>query len=515
MANVKVIAANGAAEGVLRVAAYCRVSSNSEDQLNSYAAQIRAYTERINSTEGWQLVDIYADEGLTGTKSDKREEFKRLMQDCRAGKIDKVLVKSVSRFARNTYDCLAALRELKLLGISVCFEKENMDTETLTDELAVSVFGSLAQQESVSISQNQLWSYKKRMESGAFITCARPYGYRITNGKELEIIEEEAAVVRRIFSAYLDGMGSIPIAEELNRHGLRTSYGKRWRENTVRYILTNEKYVGDALSQKSFTTDAFPAKSLRNHGQRPKFYSENTHPAIISRQDFEHVQQLIASRRREDYAAREYPMSRLITCAECGGKFMRRSSKTGFITWVCRNHNCSKENCSQMPIAEAELYAAFLRMYNTLKAHCGEILRPAVLQLMALRDAAGRGDPAMAEMTTELAKLMEQEHVVTQLHARSLLDADSYIEKRNALDNRIAELRRKRRELLSHEDDDTIEQAKLLMRIIEDGPDTLEHMDEALFSDIVVRMIAQTDGNLVFELAGGFQFNERVWRENR
>lgn len=267
------------------------------------------------------------------------------MQDCRAGKIDKVLVKSVSRFARNTYDCLAALRELKLLGISVCFEKENMDTETLTDELAVSVFGSLAQQESVSISQNQLWSYKKRMESGDFITCSRPYGYRITNGKELEIIEEEAAVVRRIFSAYLDGMGSIPIAEELNRHGLRTSYGKRWRENTVRYILTNEKYVGDALSQKSFTTDAFPAKSLRNHGQRPKFYSENTHPAIISRQDFEHVQQLIASRRREDYAAREYPMSRLITCAECGGKFMRRSSKTGFITWVYAVTPAGKEKC--------------------------------------------------------------------------------------------------------------------------------------------------------------------------
>jgi DNA invertase Pin-like site-specific DNA recombinase len=171
------------AADTLRVAAYCRVSSNSDDQLHSYAAQIRKYSEEIDRHEGWELVDIYADEAVTGTKTDKREDFNRLLSDCRKGKIDKVLVKSVSRFARNTKDCLAALRELMSLGVTVYFEKENLNTETLTTELMVSVSGALAQQESISISQNQRISYQRRMERGEFITCKAPFGYRLVDGK--------------------------------------------------------------------------------------------------------------------------------------------------------------------------------------------------------------------------------------------------------------------------------------------------------------------------------------------
>lgn len=173
----------------LRVAAYCRVSSDSSDQLHSYASQIRRYTEEISRHEGWKLVDIYADEGLTGTRMDKREDFNRMLSDRRKGKIDKVLVKSVSRFARNTKDCLAALRELMSLGVTVYFEKENFNTETLTTELMVSVSGTLAQQESISISQNQRQSYKRRMERGEFITCTAPLGYRLIDGKNLEIMK--------------------------------------------------------------------------------------------------------------------------------------------------------------------------------------------------------------------------------------------------------------------------------------------------------------------------------------
>ena len=514
MANVKMIAANENAAGIVRVAAYCRVSSNSEDQLNSYAAQIRAYSELINGTEGWQLVDIYADEGITGTRADKREDFKRLMRDCHAGKIDKVLVKSISRFARNTYDCLSALRELRLLGISVCFEKENIDTETLTDELAVSVFGSLAQQESVSISQNQRWSYKKRMEAGEFITCKRLFGYRIVNGKELEIVEEEAEIVRWVFSSYLDGISSTAITKELNGRGITTTCGKNWRENTVRYMLTNEKYIGDSLAQKKYTVDEFPTRKVRNKGAMPKYYVENTHPPIVERDVFERAQRLLNSRKRDSYQMKEYLLSRKIICGECGCKYKRLVTKN-MVTWVCRNHDRNKSNCSQTAITESEVYAAFARVYNTLKASYRDILLPALSQLEALGEATSRNNPEMAEITLSLAKLADQEHVVTQLHARNLLDAEAYIAKCNVLNTGIAELRRKRRELLSKEDDDTIELTKLLIKTIEDGPPHIEGINESLFLDTVDTITAEEDGSLTFNMIGGFHFNERIWRDNR
>jgi len=191
MAQVKIIAPQTREAEHLRVAAYCRVSSDSKDQLHSYAAQIRNYTEEIAQHDGWELVDVYADEGLTGTRMDQRDDFNRMMRDCRKGKVDRILVKSVSRFARNTRDCLSALRELSAMGVSVRFEKENIDTKTLTTELMVSVSGSLAQQESISISANQKMSYQRRMERGEFITCTAPYGYRIVNKKDLEIVRRK------------------------------------------------------------------------------------------------------------------------------------------------------------------------------------------------------------------------------------------------------------------------------------------------------------------------------------
>ena len=251
MATVKMIAPTAQKPQVLRVAAYCRVSSDSADQLHSYAAQIRAYTDLIREHDGWELVDIYADEGLTGTCMDKRAEFRRLLSDCSKGKIDKVLVKSISRFARNTRDCLASLRELKSLGVSVRFEQENIDTETLTTELMVSVSGSLAQQESVSISENMRMSYQRRMQRGEFITCKAPFGYRLVDGKRLEIIPEEAEVVRWMFRVYLDGYSMEWITAQLNLKGIPTVGGKNvWKEPVVCYMLSNEKYIGDKLCQK-------------------------------------------------------------------------------------------------------------------------------------------------------------------------------------------------------------------------------------------------------------------------
>ena len=242
--NVIIIPPSESKPDTLRVAAYCRVSSDSSDQLHSYAAQIRKYTAEIGSHEDWELVDIYADEGLTGTRMDKREDFNRMLSDCRKGRIDKVLVKSVSRFARNTKDCLAALRELMSLGVTVYFEKENINTETLTTELMVSVSGALAQQESISISQNQRISYKRRMERGEFITCTAPLGYRLVNGKNLEIIPEEAKLIRWIFESYLSGHSTKWIAARMTEQGIPTTWNRGvWHEQVIRKILANEKYI--------------------------------------------------------------------------------------------------------------------------------------------------------------------------------------------------------------------------------------------------------------------------------
>lgn len=340
---------------ILRVAAYCRVSSDSSDQLHSYASQIRKYTEEIGGHDGWELVDIYADEGLTGTRMDKREDFNRMLSDCRKGRIDKILVKSVSRFARNTKDCLVSLRELTTLGVSVYFEKENIHSETLTTELMVSVSGALAQQESLFISQNQRISYLRRMEQGKFITCAAPLGYHLVGGKNLEIAEVETGIVRWIFDSYLAGHSAEWIAGEMTRRRIPTAWGRGiWREQTIRKIMSNEKYIGDSLCRKSYTTDTFPYVRRMNKGNVDQYYTENSHPAIIDREAFEKAQILMRRRgRRASCQPKEYPLSKKIICGECGSIFTRKVSRSGCTVWVCRRHDRRSSDCPVGRIAES------------------------------------------------------------------------------------------------------------------------------------------------------------------
>ena len=231
----------------IRCAAYCRVSSDSEDQLNSFMAQTRYYEKAFEKSDREQLVDIYADEGITGTREDKRDEFQRMIKDCRRGKIDRIYTKSISRFARNTKDCLKNIRELKSLGITVFFEKENIDTAKLTDEMMITIMGGLAQEESTSISQNMRWSVQKRMENGTFNPPSLPYGY-MRRKQDIVTIENEAKIVRDIFTQYINGIGMETIAKELNKkHIDKGSKGFIWCKNTIRYILMNEKYTGRSV----------------------------------------------------------------------------------------------------------------------------------------------------------------------------------------------------------------------------------------------------------------------------
>ena len=271
MAEITIIPAKNHADEIVRTAAYARVSSDSQDQLNSFAAQIRYYTELLKNSTDAVFVDMYADQGITGTSAAKRPEFQRLMSDCRKGKIDRILVKSISRFARNTKDSLEAVRELKTLGISVYFEKENIDTSEISSEMMLAIYSQFAQEESMSISKNCRLGVKKRMMDGTYKTASTPFGYDYVDGK-LKINPEKAKIVKQIFSWYANGIGVEEISARLNKANIPTSQSSKWRSARISEILSNEKYVGDTLLQKSFMTDTLPFRQTVNRGEKPQYY---------------------------------------------------------------------------------------------------------------------------------------------------------------------------------------------------------------------------------------------------
>ena len=265
----------------IRVAAYCRVSSNSADQQNSYANQIRVYTSLIQRKKEWELVEIFADEGLSGMNAQNRTEFQRMIKMCEQHQIDLIVTKSVSRFARNAKESLEYVRKLKLLGVGVQFEKEGIYTLALGDEMLLNTFSAIAQEESKAISQNQRLSIVKRMQSGEYVDSNAPYGFRLVD-KALVIYEPEAAIVRMMFENYLSGQSTSEIARDLNSRGIKTKTGKStWRSTKVAYILGNERYCGDCKYQKTYRDTTVPFKQFRNRGQEDMFYASMTHALVL------------------------------------------------------------------------------------------------------------------------------------------------------------------------------------------------------------------------------------------
>ncbi len=282
----------------LRVAAYCRVSTEQEEQQNSYQVQIAYYTDLINRKKEWTLAGIFADEGISGTQTKKRSEFNRMIRMCKNKKIDLVITKSISRFARNTVDCLEYVRQLKDLGIGVIFEKENLNTLTMTSEFMIALYGSFAQAESESISKNVSWGKEKAFREGKVqFQYKHLLGYKKGADGKPEIVPEEAETVRLIFKLYLDGYAYQRIAEVLEHQERKTALGKsKWDKKEIARILKNEKYVGDALLQKTFTTDCITHKIVKNNGQRPMYLVTNNHEPIVDRDTFNRVQQELARR---------------------------------------------------------------------------------------------------------------------------------------------------------------------------------------------------------------------------
>ena len=339
-----------------RVAAYARVSSGKDAMLHSLSAQVSYYNGYIGKRGDWEFAGVYADKAITGTK-ETRPEFQRLLTDCRNGNIDMVITKSITRFARNTVILLEAVRELKLLGIDVFFEKENIYTMSADGEFMLTLLASYAQEESRSVSENQKWRIRKMFEQGR-PSNGKMLGYRLVDGK-LQIVPEEAEIVRRIFADYLSGMGLTAISKKLRQQGVIIS------RSGLHRLIRNEKYTGNLLLQKTYISDHITKKARINRGELPMYYVENAHEAIIPPEIFNMVQNefLWRSRKVQTTGVKpSYPYTGIIKCGICGAAYKRKHTATGTkydkIVWICSTYNSlGKSFCASKQIPEAILHA--------------------------------------------------------------------------------------------------------------------------------------------------------------
>lgn len=498
----------------LRLAPYCRVSSNSEDQLHSYASQIRYYSNYVKQHSEYILVDIYADEGITGTEMKNRDELNRLISDCSKGKIDRIIVKSVSRIARNTEDLLVMIRMFKEMGVSVYFEEQGIDTNKLNMEMIVTFPGMAAQQESVNISGNLRWSYKKRMQSGEFNCTCPAYGFDLKDGK-LIVNEDEATVVRRIFDLYLQGVGLQTIANILNNDGIPRRYGyTKWHHMSVKYTLKNERYMGDALLQKTYTTETLPFRQMRNNGQLPQYYVENSNPPIISRETFEAAQNLMKSKKVDICKLTVHPLTKKIKCAECGRNF-RRLVTGNNAYWVCSGRTANISDCKNNRVRETAIYDAFNCMLIKLKMYQKELLGTMIHQLEIMQHRTSQNQERIYKIDREIADLGAKNLVITKLHTNGVLSATEYSMQTSEISGRITELRIERKKKLSEdENDELLDLLKDLNEIIKEYEPTIE-FDTDLFNRIVDNVVVENNTQITFNLIGGIKLNEEIDERSR
>ena len=374
-----------------RVAAYCRVSTDREEQEHSFETQKAMYTEMIMMKPTWQMAGIYADEGITGTVAKKRPGFMKMIEDCRKGKIDMIVTKSVSRFSRNNLDCLMYVRELKQLGIPIIFEKEGINTIQVSSELLLTLFGALSQAESESISMNVKLGIRQSLKNGNVRFSYKTFlGYRKGADGQPEIVPEQADIVRRIYNDFLAGATYLEIAKRLTEENVPTmGGGNRWFSERIKSILKNEKYKGDALLQKTYITDPISKRVKKNNGELPMYYVENSHPAIIERRIFDRVQEEIARRAGKKKVKQtgtktelgrysgKYALTELLYCGECGTPYRRCTwSRNGKkkIVWRCVSRlDYGKKYCKNSPSVEESRLHNAIAAAITKKANSEEI----------------------------------------------------------------------------------------------------------------------------------------------
>lgn len=497
--EVKIIRPKKAGEqaDIIRVGAYCRVSTDSEDQQNSFFAQVKYYNDYIRQNEKMRLVDIYADEGITGTEMRKREEFKRMLKDARSRKLDRILVKSVTRFARNALECIESVRELTSCGVSVFFENDNLDTKQMNSEMLLYIKSEFAQQESVSASRRMSTSIRMRMENGNYRIVSAPYGYKIEDG-DLVVSRAEAENVKKIFELYLSGMGEIAIIKHMQTHDMN---GGELNRKHVAYILKNERYIGDTLLQKKYTPAVLPLRKRINRGQVDMFLYEGSHDAIIPKAEYAAAQEIRRERKRKyvKQAGERQFFQGKIFCKKCGWGY-KKHIKGDSVYWKCGKKGMTMEECHAPNLSDKDMRAAFVRMFNTLKQNEKTVVNETILQLQALKAKVNGGNGEIGEIDAEMAALSKQNSSYSDLFLKGVIDDILYFEKTDRLKSRMSALRERRLKLVNEDEEEKcLERLRALKRVL-DNHEFLVEMDESLFNEIVDRIYVEQDGALVFVL---------------
>ena len=515
----------------LRVAAYCRVSTKEEDQLNSYEAQKSYYTDKIMENKSWTMADIFADEGITGTSAKKRADFMRMMKWCKQGKIDLILTKSVSRFARNTVDCLNYVRMLKAQGIAVYFEKENINSMDESTELMLTMMGAVAQAESESISGNIQAGKRYAMQRGeATINYHNLYVYEKGPDGKPRAIPEQAEIVREIYRQYLAGDSLNMIRKYLEEHHIPNARGgATWTHTAVRGILSNEKYAGDVLMQKTFQQDCISHKTIRNTGQRPMYLVQNNHEAIIDRKTYDAVQTELARRNalkgntqkstpsgRSCYTPK-YALSDRAICGECGTLYRRctwvnRGKK--HIVWRCVSRiDYGKKYCHTSPsVDEQQLQQAILRAINSVMSDKPTLVRQVTENLQVVIHPNRSGELTIADIDHQL-EVLAREFDTAFATAASGNSAD-YSEHFKTILTQQAELKTKRAELKRQqaEDAELTSHMKLAADTLEQADTAIMKWDEYQIRALVESVRILSKDEILVRLKSGIEKIEKLQR---
>ena len=495
-----------------KVAGYGRVSTDTEEQATSYAAQVDYYTRYIKSNPEWEFVGMYTDEGITATNTNHRDGFNQMVEDALAGKIDLIITKSISRFARNTVDSLTTVRKLKEKGVEIYFEKENIWTLDAKGELLITIMSSLAQEESRSISENTTWGKRKSFADGKASVGFKTFlGYdRGTNG-EFVINEEQAVTVRYIYKRFLEGFTPYHIAKELTDMGVKTPAGKdKWYQSSVMSILQNEKYKGDALLQKCFTKDFLTHKRVVNNGEVPQYYVEGHHEGIVTSDQYEQVQAEILKRKGMQKYSGVGCFSSIIKCAECGSwygaKVWHSTDKYRRVIYRCNNKYADGCKCKTPHITEDELKELFIKAANELFSERKEILANTkdMMEMVCETDSL---DSDMQDSITELNIISEQMQITIAENSRVALDQDEY-------EKRYAELTARYEKAKAKYDDiaEQIESKKAkrelfkgFIRTLEKQDGLIKEFDAGIWSSLVQEVIVKAKDDIVFKFKNGFE----------
>ena len=508
----KIEAADTGAVRKLRVAAYARVSTDSKEQLISLDAQKNHYEVLIRSRRDWEYVGLYYDEGISGTKMAKRDGLLSMLADCERGLIDNIIVKSISRFSRNTVESIETVRRLCSMGIYILFEKENIDTGKMEGELLLSILSSLAESESRSISENETWSIQKRFRNGTYKIAYPPYGYDYIDGK-MVVNPEQSEIVKWIFAEVLSGSSTTQIAKALNTRGISSKRGGRWTGHTINGMIKNEKYTGDVIFQKSYSDDTFTRR--RNYGERDRFFAQGHHEAIISHEDFNAANNMIARNAAEKgiypdsrkYQNR-YVFSGKVICGDCGAVWNRR--KIGdYFGYVCTTHLDNKDACTMKSIREDAVMAAFSTMMNKLIFAREKLLLPFSNALKTAEKTEYLDD--FTALEEGLEKNLQKRQQITQLFTKGYLDPAVYAQQNDVLLKASARLTAEKDAIIAKISGGS-KQKEALEDIIHytSGVSMMTAFDEDLFARFVDRVIVYSRTEIGFDMKCGPIFRERI-----